>query len=118
VTCERVRAQICNNNYIEKRKLLFWAAAAQSTSRDRREESATRSQQSERFAVCRIERKRLRDRAAGRVADEARHGAALLGTLADWKGIGFVFQIRAFLPAIGILTIFLLNLREHKPQAT
>jgi FSR family fosmidomycin resistance protein-like MFS transporter len=45
-------------------------------------------------------------------------GAALLGTLADWKGISFVFQICAFLPAIGILTIFLPNLREHKPQAT
>ncbi len=40
-------------------------------------------------------------------------GAALLGTLADWKGIGFVFQICAFLPAIGILTVFLPNLREH-----
>ena len=34
-------------------------------------------------------------------------GAALLGMLADWKGIGFVFQICAFLPAIGLLTIFL-----------
>jgi MFS transporter, FSR family, fosmidomycin resistance protein len=45
-------------------------------------------------------------------------GAALLGTLADWKGISFVFQICAFLPAIGVLTIFLPNLREHKPQAT
>jgi MFS transporter, FSR family, fosmidomycin resistance protein len=44
--------------------------------------------------------------------------AALLGTLADWKGISFVFQICAFLPAIGVLTIFLPNLREHKPQAT
>jgi MFS transporter, FSR family, fosmidomycin resistance protein len=42
-------------------------------------------------------------------------GAALLGTLADWKGISFVFQICAFLPAIGILTVFLPNLREHKP---
>jgi hypothetical protein len=49
---------------------------------------------------------------------EARHRAALLGTVADWKGIGFVFQICAFLPAIGILTVFLPNLREHKPQTT
>jgi FSR family fosmidomycin resistance protein-like MFS transporter len=43
-------------------------------------------------------------------------GAALLGTLADWKGISFVFQVCAFLPAIGILAAFLPNLREHKPQ--
>jgi len=42
-------------------------------------------------------------------------GAALLGTLADWKGIAFVFQICAFLPAIGVLTVFLPNLREGKP---
>jgi MFS transporter, FSR family, fosmidomycin resistance protein len=44
-------------------------------------------------------------------------GAALLGVLADWKGIGFVFQICAFLPAIGILTVFLPNLREHRLEA-
>jgi FSR family fosmidomycin resistance protein-like MFS transporter len=44
-------------------------------------------------------------------------GAALFGTLADWEGISFVFQVCAFLPAIGILTVFLPNLREHKPQA-
>jgi MFS transporter, FSR family, fosmidomycin resistance protein len=42
-------------------------------------------------------------------------GAALLGVLADWKGISFVFQICAFLPAIGILTVFLPNLRERRP---
>jgi FSR family fosmidomycin resistance protein-like MFS transporter len=41
-------------------------------------------------------------------------GAALLGNLADWKGINFVFQICAFLPALGILTAFLPNLRERK----
>jgi FSR family fosmidomycin resistance protein-like MFS transporter len=34
-------------------------------------------------------------------------GAALLGVLADWKGVGFVFQVCAFLPAIGILTVLL-----------
>ncbi len=34
-------------------------------------------------------------------------GAALLGMLADWKGINFVFQLCSFLPAIGLLTIFL-----------
>ena len=45
-------------------------------------------------------------------------GAALLGALADWKGISFVFQICAFLPAIGILTVFLPNLREIRPGAS
>jgi FSR family fosmidomycin resistance protein-like MFS transporter len=41
-------------------------------------------------------------------------GAALLGMLADWKGISFVFQVCALLPAIGILTVFLPDLREHE----
>jgi FSR family fosmidomycin resistance protein-like MFS transporter len=44
-------------------------------------------------------------------------GAAVLGTLADWKGINFVFQVCAFLPALGILTAFLPNLRERKSKA-
>jgi FSR family fosmidomycin resistance protein-like MFS transporter len=34
-------------------------------------------------------------------------GAALLGMLADAKGIGFVFQVCAFLPLIGLLTVLL-----------
>ncbi|MEO5807868.1 MFS transporter [Devosia sp.] len=34
-------------------------------------------------------------------------GAAVLGALADVKGIIFVFNICAFLPALGVLTIFL-----------
>ena len=34
-------------------------------------------------------------------------GAALLGELADLKGIGFVYQVCAFLPAIGLLAVFL-----------
>ena len=34
-------------------------------------------------------------------------GAAVLGMLADWKGIGFVFQVCAFLPLIGLLTVLL-----------
>jgi len=34
-------------------------------------------------------------------------GAGLLGMLADAKGIGFVFQVCAFLPLIGVLTILL-----------
>jgi MFS transporter, FSR family, fosmidomycin resistance protein len=42
-------------------------------------------------------------------------GAAVLGTVADWEGIRFVFLLCSFLPAIGILTVFLPNLREHKP---
>ncbi len=37
--------------------------------------------------------------------------AALLGVLADWKGIYFVFLICSFLPAIGILTALLPNPR-------
>lgn len=41
-------------------------------------------------------------------------GAALLGMLADWKGITFVFLMCSFLPAIGILTAFLPDLRRAK----
>jgi FSR family fosmidomycin resistance protein-like MFS transporter len=33
--------------------------------------------------------------------------AAALGVLADWKGIGFVFQLCAFLPALGLIAAFL-----------
>jgi FSR family fosmidomycin resistance protein-like MFS transporter len=40
-------------------------------------------------------------------------GAAALGTLADWKGINFVYQVCAFLPAIGILTVLLPNLKQR-----
>lgn len=39
-------------------------------------------------------------------------GAAVLGELADWTSIGFVYQLCAFLPAIGLLTMFLPNLRS------
>jgi MFS transporter, FSR family, fosmidomycin resistance protein len=42
-------------------------------------------------------------------------GAALLGTIADWQGIKFVFLLCSFLPALGLLTVFLPNLRTHKP---
>jgi len=42
-------------------------------------------------------------------------GAAVLGTLADWQGIRFVFLLCSCLPAIGILTVFLPSLREHEP---
>jgi len=40
-------------------------------------------------------------------------GAALLGELADAKGIEYVYQLCAFLPAIGLLAIFLPNLRQR-----
>jgi FSR family fosmidomycin resistance protein-like MFS transporter len=39
-------------------------------------------------------------------------GAAALGALADWHGIRFVFVLCSFLPALGILTALLPNLRE------
>jgi FSR family fosmidomycin resistance protein-like MFS transporter len=44
-------------------------------------------------------------------------GAAVLGTLADWSSIQFVFQLCSFLPALGILAIFLPNLRDARPKA-
>lgn len=39
-------------------------------------------------------------------------GAAALGEIADLTSIRFVYQISAWLPAIGILTVFLPNLRK------
>jgi FSR family fosmidomycin resistance protein-like MFS transporter len=41
-------------------------------------------------------------------------GAALLGELADRTSIEFVYQLCAFLPAIGLLTIFLPNIERPK----
>ncbi len=41
-------------------------------------------------------------------------GAALLGKLADHSGIYFVYQVCAFLPAIGLLTGFLPNLDRRR----
>lgn len=43
-------------------------------------------------------------------------GAAMLGWLADWKGLHFAFLICSFLPAIGLLTVLLPNLREPKSK--
>ncbi len=40
-------------------------------------------------------------------------GAALLGRLADLTSIGFVYQVCAFLPLIGLLTGFLPNLEKR-----
>ena len=41
-------------------------------------------------------------------------GAALLGWLADVTSIGFVFHLCSFLPAIGLLTMFLPNARSRE----
>jgi FSR family fosmidomycin resistance protein-like MFS transporter len=41
-------------------------------------------------------------------------GAAVLGVLADWTSIEFVYQVCAFLPLIGLLTAFLPNVEEAK----
>jgi FSR family fosmidomycin resistance protein-like MFS transporter len=40
-------------------------------------------------------------------------GAALLGMLADATSIAFVYKICAFLPLIGLLAVFLPNLKKH-----
>ncbi len=40
-------------------------------------------------------------------------GAALLGKLADWTSIGFVYHVCAYLPAIGLLAGFLPNLESR-----
>lgn len=44
-------------------------------------------------------------------------GAAMLGTLADWTGIQFVFKLCSYLPALGILAVFLPNLHPLKAKA-
>ena len=41
-------------------------------------------------------------------------GAAALGALADATSLNFVYQICAFLPAIGLLTYFLPDVRSHR----
>jgi FSR family fosmidomycin resistance protein-like MFS transporter len=41
-------------------------------------------------------------------------GAAALGKLADYTSIGFVYQVCAFLPAIGLLAAFLPNMKESR----
>jgi FSR family fosmidomycin resistance protein-like MFS transporter len=43
-------------------------------------------------------------------------GAAALGKLADVTSIEFVYRLCAFLPAIGLLTAFLPDLRAGRPQ--
>lgn len=44
-------------------------------------------------------------------------GAAVLGQIADWQGIRFVYHICAFLPALGLLTAFLPNIEKDKLAA-
>ena len=39
-------------------------------------------------------------------------GAAVLGQIADLKGIDFVYQVCSFLPAIGLLAIFLPKMKR------
>jgi FSR family fosmidomycin resistance protein-like MFS transporter len=41
-------------------------------------------------------------------------GAAVLGRLADFTNIAFVYRVCAFLPAIGLLTAFLPDLEKQK----
>ena len=43
-------------------------------------------------------------------------GAALLGRLADARGIEYVYRVCAFLPAIGLLTAFLPTLDTGRPR--
>ena len=44
-------------------------------------------------------------------------GAAVLGVLADATSIDFVFRLCAFLPLMGLLTIFLPNLDRKRQGA-
>jgi FSR family fosmidomycin resistance protein-like MFS transporter len=44
-------------------------------------------------------------------------GAAVLGKLADYTSIEFVYQVCAYLPAIGLLTAFLPNLKRDRANA-
>ncbi len=41
-------------------------------------------------------------------------GAAVLGAVADVRGIAFVYQVCAFLPAIGLLVAFLPDIRQKR----
>lgn len=44
-------------------------------------------------------------------------GAAVLGVVADARGIGFVYRVCAFLPLIGLLTVFLPKEVRHRRAA-
>jgi FSR family fosmidomycin resistance protein-like MFS transporter len=45
-------------------------------------------------------------------------GAAVLGVLADWTSITFVYKVCAFLPLIGLLTAFLPDVEGRRQRAT
>lgn len=45
-------------------------------------------------------------------------GAAMLGSLADWTSIEFVYRICAFLPAIGLITVFLPHIEGPRVKRT
>jgi FSR family fosmidomycin resistance protein-like MFS transporter len=46
-------------------------------------------------------------------------GAAVLGKLADLQGIEFVYRVCAFLPLLGLLTVFLPDIgRPHREKST
>ncbi len=42
-------------------------------------------------------------------------GAAALGKLADHTSISYVYQVCSFLPALGLLAVFLPKMRAHRP---
>ncbi len=44
-------------------------------------------------------------------------GAAVLGALADWTSIEFVYRVCAFLPVIGLLTAFLPDVEGRRARA-
>jgi FSR family fosmidomycin resistance protein-like MFS transporter len=44
-------------------------------------------------------------------------GSAVLGMVADWRGIQFVFHICSYLPLIGLLTALLPNLEKQRSPA-
>jgi MFS transporter, FSR family, fosmidomycin resistance protein len=44
-------------------------------------------------------------------------GSAVLGKVADHTGINYVFQICAFLPLIGLLTVFLPDIEKPRDTA-
>ena len=44
-------------------------------------------------------------------------GAAVLGVLADWTSIDFVYRVCSFLPAIGLVAAFLPDIGEPAPGA-
>ena len=44
-------------------------------------------------------------------------GAAILGEIADWTSIGYIYKICSFLPLIGLVTWFLPNIEGSRSKA-